>query len=250
MTLKPTSAPSRSKQHNVPTGWGEDLLSSYIETAENNVLATFANNHDSYAKLVEIDTIFRELINGLDNTPQWFESIFVLRSHSAFLSTIRLAMAGSVTECYATIRQSIEFALYGNYLFKHPELQEIWLTRTDSEESKALVKRTFKLFRMLNEIESCNPEFGPKTRILYEQAIDFGAHPNETSVTTTLQIIKDGNARQLRSTYLHGSDLPMRFAFKTIENVGICILGIFKDLYHERYDHLGLSNRLTLLANS
>lgn len=157
-------------------------------------------------------------------------------------------MSGAVTESYATVRQTVEYALYGYYLFKYPELREVWLKRIDSAESRKLMKKSFKIVEILDRVEADIPKHGSVARELYELAIDYGAHPNESSITTTLQVIKDGDTRLLRCIYLHEDGAPMQAVLTTTANAAVCSLGIFQKVYRERYDLLGISDKLEVLT--
>lgn len=87
-----------------PDGWGDDDLSDFLETAFKNILATFERLPDKYNVLLDIDAAFRKLIDHLKNSPNWFEGLFVLRAHGAYLGTVRLAASGQVGEVYPLLR--------------------------------------------------------------------------------------------------------------------------------------------------
>lgn len=244
MAPPPQDVISKHITRDVPQSWGQDALSKYLETAERNVIATFANCSDVCARLSEIDACFRTLNEGLTNTPNWFESFFLLRAHSAFLTSIRLVTAGAVTESYATCRQAIEFALYGYCLFKQPELREIWLNRRESDESRKLVTNTFRVSEILKRAATDIPQHGAVAKELYERTIEYGAHPNELSVTTTIQSLKNGDDRVLRTIYLHDHDLPKQLALQTVTGTGLCVLGIFQQVHSELFVRLGLNDKL------
>lgn len=50
-------------------------------------------------------------------------------------------------------------------------------------------------------------------------------------------------------TVIYAGDEPIQFqhALKTISQVGVCVLGVFKLVYRERYDLIGLSDTLRQL---
>ncbi|MBK7686253.1 MAG: hypothetical protein IPJ25_09730 [Rhodocyclaceae bacterium] len=228
MTSQAQDVKSKRITRDVPESWGMDRLSQYLETAERNTIATFANNSDTYTKFSEIDVAFRTLTHGLTDTPEWFESFFLLRAHSAFLTSVRLAIAGHVTETYATSRQAIEFALYGYFLFKNPELRDVWLNRTESDGSRKLVRKTFKNGEMLEKVIAEIPQHGEAARDLYEWTIDYGAHPNESSITTTAQLIKEGDSRILAASICMVTMFQGTLLSKQLPKLASVFLAYFK----------------------
>ena len=238
------SVASLKRTVSLPVEWGKDEVSAFLISAEENGIARFANRHDEFHRLIDIDAIFRSVTQILDNSKEWFEAFFFLRSHSAYLATIRLLVAGQVTESYATARQSIEFALYGYYLFRHKNLQEIWLSRTENKESRQKVRDTFKTNQMFAQLNSDDPVYGKAAKALYERTIDYGAHPNEQSVTTTMRLIRDENTRIMQGIYLHGDDIQTQVAAITAAQVGVTSLNIFRNVFRHRYDIAGITETL------
>src|SRR5262245_51087760 len=103
---------SRSKRHRrdmkkvtlpgPPRSWGNDEVTAFIDNARLNSFASYANLRSEYAKLSEIDAIFRKLVESLLNTKDWFAAFFLLRAHSAFLAGTHLGMSGQTAETYAS----------------------------------------------------------------------------------------------------------------------------------------------------
>lgn len=88
-----------------------------------------------YAKLAEIDGVFRKLIDNLLNTHDWFAAFFLLRAHSAFLAGSHLAMSGQAAEAYASLRLCLENGLYGLYLARNPGSRALHRLRRPSERA-------------------------------------------------------------------------------------------------------------------
>jgi len=128
-----------------PAGWGADDITSFIDNVRLNCFATYANLRQEYAKLAEVDTLFRRLVENLINTSDWFAAFFLLRAHSAFLAGTHLAMAGQTAETYASLRLCLENALYGLYLARNPDSRETWLRRHDCEQATAVLGSSSRL---------------------------------------------------------------------------------------------------------
>ena len=126
-----------------PTGWGDDNFSEFMITAEENGYATFQKAKSYYDKLSAIHDIFKKAVDTMHNSANWFELLFFVKAHSAFLAASRLGLATQVTEASPLIRSIIENSLYGFFLHKHQEHSEPWLKRHEREESKKEVKKIF-----------------------------------------------------------------------------------------------------------
>jgi hypothetical protein len=224
-----------------PPGWGRDEISKMFDVARGNEYATFANFQGEIRRLVDIDTSYRKLIDGLNHAKDWFAGFFVLRAHSNFLAACRLCWSGQIPECYATLRSCLENALYGLYLARNPGSRETWLRRHDSDEHKKKVKDEFKIRTMLDLAKSLDRKEGEVAELLYERTIDCGAHPNERALMQTLQINEKPEHVEFKIVYLEGDSEQLKLALKTTAQVGVCALSIFRSVYRERFDILGVT---------
>ncbi len=209
-----------------------------------NAYATFDNLKNEYGRLSGIDAGLRKLIDNLTNTNDWFAAFFLLRAHSALLSAIQLVMSGQVHEAYATLRLAIEHTLYGFYLAKNPGSRETWLRRHDGEDGKKKVREEFKYRTLVDTLKAVDATEGAVAETLYERTIDYGAHPNEQALMQALQMNRGEDRIEFQVIYLSGDSLPLRLVLKTAAQVGVCTLGVFRLIYKERFDLLGLTETL------
>ena len=227
-----------------PKGWGEDPVSNFIETAYKNIWATFAVPNGKFRYFVKLDHLFREAISLLENSPKWFEGIFLLRTHSNYLGSLRLVFSGQVVETYMLLRGCLENALYSFHISKDFALQEVWLNRHEDEESNRIMKNSFKFKPILDAYEAADQKNGSIARQLYDWTIDMGAHPNPQGILTNLNL-KDGEkVRQIDLNYLNIPSLPWETAMKNTARVGICSLFIFQSIYKERFELTGLDKKI------
>ena len=86
---------------------------------------------------------------------------------------------------------------------------------------------------------------------LYQRTIDFGAHPNERSVTANLRSEKiDPESTRYSMIYLHGGDGQMLdHGLKTVAQVGFCSLLLFQTVWPGNFDALGVRARLETLRS-
>jgi hypothetical protein len=231
----------------IPDDWGKDKISDFIERCRSHAFQIYGGEKRQYAQLVVIDQLFRTIQSNLDNTKDWFSGLFFLRAHSSFLGAVSLAMNGQLPEAYMVLRGSIENALYGLYFASHQSSAESWLQRNQSPEMKKKVKEEFKYSDLLQHLISLDPKVGEATSKLYERTIDYGAHPNQGSVMTALRISETETKHQLDIAYISGNILANQLCLRTCAQIGVTVVSIFRNVFKERYDILGVTLELDKL---
>lgn len=227
-----------------PTKWGQDEISNFFDAARENKYATFANLNDEVGRLIDIDLAYRKVIEGLNHSKEWFAGFFILRAHSNFLAACRLGWSGQIPECHAMLRSCLESSLYGLYLACNPNSRETWLRRHDSAESKKQVRAEFAIRNMLNVAKSVDAKEAQVAELLYERAIDHGAHPNERALMQMLRINEEPLHVEFKTIYLDDDIEHIKSTLKTIAQTGVCALSLFRPIYKERYDILGVTARI------
>ena len=153
----------------VPSGWGEDHLSRFIDNTRSNVFASFANLPKTYQRLADIDAGFRMIGENLKNPPDWFVALFLLRAHSSYLGAAHLALAGQLPEAYMLLRGCIENAVYAFYFHRIPDSHDRWLRRHDSDTAKKTVQDEFRIRALLRLLKKHDPRLGQIADELYER---------------------------------------------------------------------------------
>lgn len=227
-----------------PKKWDLDEISKFFDAARGNEFATFVNFQGEINRLIDIDTSYRKAIDGLNHSKDWFAGFFILRAHSNFLAACRMSWSGQIPECYALLRSCLENALYGIYLYNNPHSQETWLRRHDSEGHKIKVRNEFKIRKMLDLAKSIDLKEGEVAEALYERTIDYGAHPNERALMQSLQMTEDAENIEFKAVYLEGDSSQLRLALKTTAQVGICAISLFRPIYKQRFDILGITDAM------
>jgi hypothetical protein len=231
----------------VPENWGSDKISDFIECCRNHSFEMFIGAQQEYAQLVAIDEQFRVVQSNLDNTKDWFSALFFLRSHSSFLASVSLAMNGQLPEAYMVLRGSIENAVYGFYLSKNPKSAEIWLQRNDGPEMKKKAKTEFMFTKLLQSLKLQDIKIGEIVNKLYEQTIEFGAHPNNISITGSVRYSETKDKRRYDIAYISGDQLSNQVCIRTCAQVGVTVLFVFRNVLKERFDILGVTQKLDQL---
>ena len=228
-----------------PPDWGADEVSHALEVAQRNAYGSFVQLRAPFAKLIAIDAFYRRLIENLNHSRDWFSTFFVLRAHSSFLAALRLAVSGQLPESYMISRGVLENALYGFYIASRPELRETWLRRHDDADAMRLVKQEFRIGPMFARLALANAQIGEITRTLYDRTIDSGAHPNERALMQVLNMERNAGQIRFEVKYLTGGNEPAFGAcLKTTAQVGVCALDVFRVVFHERFEILGLTREL------
>jgi len=101
---------------------------------------------------------------------------------------------------------------------------------------------------MLAELDSVDPATGEVTHHLYDRTIDYGAHPNERALSSNFRRETDERKQTFRLLYLDGDSPTLRLCLKTNAQVGLCSLKIFELVFPERFNLLGISQKLASLS--
>ncbi|MDB4912734.1 MAG: hypothetical protein JWM95_378 [Gemmatimonadetes bacterium] len=246
ITLGAPSAQNMSDPTNaVPPGWGDDELTKFIELARQHAFGTFRNLKDETASISAIDATFIALIEGWMNLGNPIVAGLAVRSFSAFRAAIQLAMSGQLAEAYMVMRGCLEHALYGNYIDLNPASWEIWSQRRKSDEARKLCVKTFAGRNIFAAIRGRSSVVGEIAGGLYERTIDFGAHPNEMAVGTSMEVTEQADGGLVFGySYLSGDGLPLRLCLKSAAQTGLIVLDIFTLVFPERSAETAIQARL------
>ena len=232
----------------VPEGWGRDDLSSFLESAAHNALATFQQIPRDYQLLRDVDAAFQRLLTHLDNPPDQLAPLFLYRAHAAFRAAVRLALSGQAPECYPLLRAALEYALLASFLNRHRQKFDIWKRRSDSEEEKKKVRNEFATGILLSDLEKRDPHTYVGAKALYEECIDMGSHPTDMGVFANISTSETPEVVHVDTQYLVGDSPQLRYALKSCARVGVAVLAVGRLIFKQRYDLLGLTDDLDRLA--
>jgi hypothetical protein len=120
----------------LPPRWGDDALSSFLNQAFQNTLATFVRKRQSFEMLLRIDESFLKIGENLSNPAGILGATLLLGSHSAFRAACRLATSGQAPESFPVLRACLEYALYALHINSNEPLREVWMRRHDNDKAK------------------------------------------------------------------------------------------------------------------
>lgn len=231
-------------RYDMPTDWGADSLSRFIENVRQNTLATFTNLRPQYDALAAIDALYCGMIENLNQRPEYVAGFLLVRTHSSFRGAARSCLSGQIAETYMVLRSCLESALYGLYVVGDANRQEIWLRRHDDDASRRRVRNEFTIGKLMNHLQSIDPNTQRIAQGLYDRTIDYGGHPNECAVNTQIKAESDGSRLNFTGEYFLCGDVPHQLSLKSSAQIGICCLDIFYNVFRDRYRILGIDERL------
>lgn len=231
-----------------PPNWGKDKITEFFEMTKENSYATFFKYPKQFSQLVQIDGFFREAIECAQNSKHWFPYLFILKAHSAFLAALELIMGTQAQEAYMVMRGALENALYGYYIFQNPDLAEVYLKRDENEQTKTEMKNKFRNRAIIELLKKDDTKLGSAVEALYERTIDFGAHPNEKSLSASFKKIDLEKAVRFEVSYLTGNPLVIELGMKTAIQIGIACVKLGELILPKRFKIVGLSDKVDELS--
>ena len=186
-------------------GWGKDKLTQDIEESFCNIGVSFLDLKPHFGLLKKAYEIFHgagELLSSSTLNVLIAQSLFA-RTASCFLGAVRLSCSGQLTETYMLLRACVENSLYAFYIFDNAERANIWANRDKDEGSKKKCKRTFVVRNIWDELKENSRVLEKDAREFYDMTIDWGAHPNESSLFPNMDRKQDDSGYSLR---IHNTD--------------------------------------------
>lgn len=231
-------------RHALAPDWARDELSRFIDAVYHNCVATGVNLRTQYERLARIDDVFRLAIDNLTNSPCFVAGMFLPRAHSCFRAAAMMALSGQLPESFMILRSGLESSLYALFLFRNTERQETWLKRHVDATARKRNKSEFQVKKLMDHLSSIDLRTGRILAELYEEAIDYGGHPNERALTTQTELTRNSESMTFTANYFVCGELSQQFALKRCAQVGICVLDVFRHVLGSRYEILGIDLRL------
>lgn len=238
---------SRRLSRDVPVNWGNDPLSQFWDMAGSNVIANFANNPPDLKPLRKVDSALLKIVEHQRQPRNVVVSLLLISAHAAFRAASNIIMSGMPTQSYPLIRNVLEHAGYAAMIARDPSLGEVWLRRHDSPEAKKKQRNTFTTTAMKAAIGAFDTALLKRWDDLYEYTIDFGGHPNERALTSNMEIDDEGSTKTYKVQYLQGDTVFVQGAIKNLARAGLNALFTFQHTMPERFQLLGLREKLQTL---
>lgn len=236
----------QTKQYQVPTGWGLDPLTGYLDQVVKNQQATLVKKRDYFDKLARIDKCFERVLDGSIHQDQTYTHLFMYRCHGAFRAASGHAMAGVSAEMFPVLRTCIEWAGYAHVAHQSDELAVSWMDRNESLENKRTVRKAFNHAKVKELLLAKDQKLWSIYDEVYELTIDQGAHPNQMAVKGSLEVEDQerDDMDRFYSIYVHGDEETIDFCLNCAIRAGALALHIFQHLYAARFELLGVKHDL------
>ena len=219
----------------------------HLDGAYQNSFATYVQLPERYARLRDIDDLFRRVLKGIENAAPPFPAVFLLRVHSFFLAATQLGMGGCVPETYAVLRGCLENALYGLSFAVNPEKARIWFERHEGDRERQAVRREFTIGRLKALLEGLDPHLHEHVTVLYERTIDMGAHPNVAALLMPTEITKGAKRISVKTAYLSSDPELIQTTTRSTAQVGVTALSILRLVWPDRFKTFGFDQELDVL---
>lgn len=236
--------------------WENDPLSTYLYEAEHNTRASAVNFADVYAVQRQAHDLLRHVADAFEHDTKGVSHLGVprmllIRSHSAILTAMRLAMSGQAFEAQTVLRVGIEHAWYARHIASDPAppaRAQVWWNRGDSPQATQAYKDEFKVGNARATREALDPATAVAMGRLYDAAIDFGGHPNQGGVVLTLRLgEQDEETVTIGVGFLHPVPLMILSAIKAAVDVATGLAKIVSLIYPERFKIATLDDEVNRL---
>ena len=234
-----------------PPDWGPDSLSAkYFKNAEYNDRAIAANYPDVFDLLKQIHECFERIEDVIGNDKGALRLVprfLLVRTHSTFLAACRLAMSGQISEAQALNRAAIEQAWYALHIAKDPggwPRAETWLRRNESDAAEKACKNEFTVANVRQTHAALDADTAKHLAYLYDQTINFGAHPNQMGVMSAIRHVEDAEKIVFNVGILAPDPHGVMATVRVAAAVAIGTFKVFQLIYPERFAIAGLEDEV------
>lgn len=226
--------------------WEKDSLSSLLENAAFNERATSLKLPKVYSLLKQVHSTFERVAATVekDNREELLVPRFlIVRTHSAFLAAMRLAMSGQSFEATLVLRAAIEQAWYALHIARDPQplgRSMIWLQRHHGPAEKKKCKEEFTVAKVRATHEGLDAATANILQQLYDTTIDFGGHPNEKGILASMRREETEEAVTYQVGMLNPEALLVTVTLKTAIEIAVGELKVFQLIFPERFRVMSL----------
>jgi hypothetical protein len=237
-----------------PPDWGNDPLSKLFKDADYNARVTAANYPRVFESLQMVDAAFsraREIVEKDSSFARLVPRFLLVRTHSSFLAAIRAGMSGQIGEAFVLLRAGVEQSWYALHMATGHDADrrtEIWLRRNESDAAKASCKSEFTVKNVRSTHEDLDAPAAADLHQIYETLVDYGAHPNQMGVFTSIKSQESATEVTFQVGILHPAELPVMVTLRLAIAVAIGALKIFQLIYPERFILMGLDSEIQRLV--
>lgn len=223
---------------------------NFMDTTEFNFKSISNSQVALIQKIKDIDLAYNKIFRVIHKSGHVLMPFFLARTHSLYLAAARIGLGGQLPEGYPLLRGVLEQALYAWHVFGDPDIEEKWLNRMDSPDAKKLMKKSFQLGPILASFRAQHADIGVKISELYENFIDYGAHPNVFGVLGENEITYDEKEVSLNVQYIYGNGTFLSLFIKDLARAGLGGLLIYQKFLPKLFNDISLDDKLNELRSS
>jgi hypothetical protein len=199
---------------------------------------------EQYELLRRIDDAFIDFTDNLLNPQDPIAPLLMVRAHASYRAAAELATTCQSAPAFMAMRGCVESSLYGLYFHRNPITFEVWARRHDNDAARQAVRTEFTIRRLRDCLAAVDPATADSVGDLYDKTIDFGAHPNVAALAAAFRSEDNEERRQFKVIYLTAEPAVIRGTMKSVAQTGVASLLIFRNVFPERFDLLGITERL------
>jgi hypothetical protein len=236
--------------------WERDPLSTYSFEAEHNARASAVNFPEVYAVQRQAHALLLRVAEAFEYDTGSVHHLGVprmllIRSHSAILATMRLAMSGQAFEAHAVLRVAIEHAWYALHITQDPAppaRAQVWWNRGDSPQATQACKDEFTVGNVRRTHEGLDRATAAGMQKVYDNTIDLGGHPNQGGVALTLRLDeRDEETVTIGVGFLHPVPVLIVSTTKAAVDVATGLAKVVSLIYPERFRIASLDEEVNRL---
>lgn len=224
-----------------------DLLAEFFEIVRNSRAASSKDLQTEYVDVQAIDVVFLNFLSDWTDPECFGAAPLVIRAHSTFRAAAQLVLSGQIPEAFMLIRGSLECALYANHIDVTPRAFEAWIQRSESPDAKKRCMTEFSTRKVFTRLRERHGTLGETVKRLYERTIDFGAHPNQAAVTSSLEVREHDDGVSYEHAYVTRDIGLLRLGARSLCQAEIVVLDILLLVFPKHAEPRQIQNSLAPL---
>jgi hypothetical protein len=224
-------------------------LTTYLDSVRGNQFGSFHNKRLVVQDLIHLDASFAAALDGWRDPSSPVALMLLMHSHAAFRAGAGAAMAGQIAQAPCLLRLCLECAGFAAIIHQDAALAQTFLRRSDGDEGRRTVRKRFKAERIAKAVAVLDRQLPQTFTRLYDELIDFGAHPNESMLIASMRLVRTASATEIESAYLSGDGLPLDFTLRRVILVGLWAAQVLVALLPERAKLVGVDAVVAEMAS-
>jgi hypothetical protein len=224
------------------TNWGKTVLTGFLKSAERNVKVSYAKLSGHFEMLEGLADIFVKAGEnvGCSDDKSSVMAFLLGRAGGYYFAAVRLSLSGQLPESYPQLRACIESALYAFNIHIEPSSLQVWLDRHKNNTSRQDSIKLFQPGVILTKLKQVNQALRQEVAKLYDTCIDLGAHPNERSVSSNLNLT-DG---KISLRLLNTEEGIFQACLLVCVRSGLRVIEIFNLIYPDDFKKFNAEQRM------